>query len=45
MVSAVAVIRVGRVMIVGVGVRSRERSFFKEMMDTMRCRAGEKKDK
>jgi hypothetical protein len=44
-VSAVAVIRVGRVMIVGVVVRCRERRFFKEMMDAMRCRSGEKKTK
>jgi hypothetical protein len=44
-VSAVAVIRVGRVMIVGVVVRCRERRLFKEMMDAMRCRSGEKKTK
>jgi hypothetical protein len=44
-VSAVAVIRVGRVMIVGVVVRCRERRLFKEMMDAMRCRSGEKKNK
>jgi hypothetical protein len=45
MVSAVAVIRVGRMMIVGVVVRCWKRRFFKEMMNTMRCRGGEKKPK
>ena len=45
LVPAVAVIRIGRVMIVGVVVRYRERRFFKEMMDAMRCRSGEKKNK
>jgi hypothetical protein len=45
MLAAVTVIRIGRVMIVGVVVRYRERRFFKEMMDTMRCRDCEKKTK
>jgi hypothetical protein len=44
MVSAVAVVGVGRLMIVGMVVGCRERRFFKEMMHTMRCRRGEKKN-
>jgi hypothetical protein len=43
--AAVTVIRIGRVMIVGVVVRCRERRFFKEMMDAMRGRGREKKNK
>jgi hypothetical protein len=43
MLSAVAVVGVGRLMIVGMVVGCRERRFFKEMMDAMRCRSGEKK--
>jgi hypothetical protein len=45
MVSAVAVICVDGVMIVRVVVRCRKRRFFKEMMNTMRCRCGKKKNK
>jgi hypothetical protein len=45
MLAAVTVIRIGRVMIVGVVVRCRERRFFKEMMDAMRGRDREKKTK
>jgi hypothetical protein len=45
MLSAVAMVRVARVMIVRMVVRCRERSFFKEMMDAMRWRSGKKKNK